>query len=143
MIILIEAQNKFLVLLHGPAQTYRKESKINKNNVLQFKVRYETQLGLNTSNLPREKWDTWDPTLISEVWLHLFYLTIFSLEFLFHKTFVNQSKSELDFQYNGNVKSTKFCGVSTSMFQEPCFLFITIHHQSIPHSWSQTEQYFL
>ena len=39
-----------------------------------FKVRYETQLGLNTSNLPREKWDTWDPTLISEVWLHLFSL---------------------------------------------------------------------
>ena len=75
-----------------------------------FKVRYETQLGLNTSNLPREKWDTWDPTLISEVSLHLF--TIFSLKFLFHKTFVNQPKSELDFQYNGNVKSTKFCGVS-------------------------------
>ena len=28
MIILIEAQNKFLVLLHGPAQTYRKQDQL-------------------------------------------------------------------------------------------------------------------
>ena len=51
------------------ANIYR-SSKINENNIFitfVFKVRYETQLGLNTSNLPREKWDTWDPTLISEV----------------------------------------------------------------------------
>ena len=32
-----------------------------------FQVKYEQSLGLQTSNLPREKWDTWDPTLISEV----------------------------------------------------------------------------
>ena len=34
---------------------------------LYFQVQYEISLGLKTSNLPREKWDTWDPTLISEV----------------------------------------------------------------------------
>ena len=27
----------------------------------------ETALGVDTKSLPREKWDTWDPTLISEV----------------------------------------------------------------------------
>ena len=32
-----------------------------------WQVRYELSLDLNTSNLPREQWDTWDPTLISEV----------------------------------------------------------------------------
>jgi len=31
-----------------------------------YDVQHEISLGLNTSNLPREKWDTWDPTLISE-----------------------------------------------------------------------------
>lgn len=71
MIILIEAQNKFLVLLHGLAQqTYNIEVARSTKIIyitFVFKVRYETQLGLNTSNLPREKWDTWDPTLISEV----------------------------------------------------------------------------
>ena len=70
MIILIEAQNKFLVLLHGLAQqTYIEVARSTKIIYITFafKVRYETQLGLNTSNLPREKWDTWDPTLISEV----------------------------------------------------------------------------
>ena len=27
----------------------------------------EKELGVNTVSLPREDWDTWDPTLISEV----------------------------------------------------------------------------
>ena len=30
-------------------------------------VELETALGVDTKSLPREKWDTWDPTLISEV----------------------------------------------------------------------------
>ena len=30
-------------------------------------VLYEKELGVNTVSLPRENWDTWDPTLISEV----------------------------------------------------------------------------
>ena len=30
-------------------------------------VELETSLGVDTKALPREKWDTWDPTLISEV----------------------------------------------------------------------------
>ena len=46
MIILIEAQNKFLVLLHGPAQTYRKESKINKNNNMYYNLRSVMKLSL-------------------------------------------------------------------------------------------------
>ena len=32
-----------------------------------FQVQFESTLGINTMSLPREKWDTWDPTLISEV----------------------------------------------------------------------------
>ena len=32
-----------------------------------IKVELETSLGVDTKSLPREKWDTWDPTLISEV----------------------------------------------------------------------------
>ena len=34
-----------------------------------FKVELETSLGVDTKSLPREKWDTWDPTLISEVFI--------------------------------------------------------------------------
>ena len=35
--------------------------------IYMLQVRYELSLGLPTDNLPREQWDTWDPTLISEV----------------------------------------------------------------------------
>ena len=35
-------------------------------------VQFESTLGINTMSLPREKWDTWDPTLISEVKGNLF-----------------------------------------------------------------------
>ena len=35
--------------------------------VLFSKVLREKELGVNTVSLPRENWDTWDPTLISEV----------------------------------------------------------------------------
>ena len=32
-----------------------------------LQVQHESSRGINTMSLPREKWDTWDPTLISEV----------------------------------------------------------------------------
>ena len=31
-----------------------------------MQVLHESSLGINTVSLPREDWDTWDPTLISE-----------------------------------------------------------------------------
>ena len=36
-------------------------------NFHRHQVELETALGVDTKSLPREKWDTWDPTLISEV----------------------------------------------------------------------------
>ena len=42
------------------------------HNIYTLQVRYELSLGLPTDNLPREQWDTWDPTLISEVSLGAF-----------------------------------------------------------------------
>ena len=40
-------------------------------HIFLLQVQHEISLGLNTANLPREKWDTWDPTLISEVKMNL------------------------------------------------------------------------
>ena len=39
----------------------------NQREITTFQVQFESTLGINTMSLPREKWDTWDPTLISEV----------------------------------------------------------------------------
>ena len=36
-------------------------------SLLSNQVQLEKELGVKTESLPREKWDTWDPTLISEV----------------------------------------------------------------------------
>ena len=36
-------------------------------SLLLHQVQLEKELGVKTESLPREKWDTWDPTLISEV----------------------------------------------------------------------------
>ena len=33
---------------------------------INLQVEREKELGINTVSLPREDWDTWDPTLISE-----------------------------------------------------------------------------
>ena len=35
--------------------------------VAYFDVEREKEMGIHTINIPREDWDTWDPTLISEV----------------------------------------------------------------------------
>ena len=51
-------------------------------SLLLHQVELEKELGVKTESLPREKWDTWDPTLISEVnqtKQQLFYKACFDL----------------------------------------------------------------
>ena len=93
-----------------------------------MKVRYETQLGLNTSNLPREKWDTWDPTLISEVWLNIFFphIVLLRFEYTFNVEYLNfkflnlKHKSEVDFQYN----NAWWQRTLAKVFKKTCVFFL-------------------
>ena len=47
------------------------------------KVELETSLGVDTKSLPREKWDTWDPTLISEVLMLVMVMMVIFFQGLF------------------------------------------------------------
>ena len=77
-----------------------------------LQVQHEISLGLNTSNLPREKWDTWDPTLISEVKTNFIKFNKF-WDFLLSNKLANLSTD-----YNLLFLSGSICGCQYFLFTQ-------------------------